>query len=428
MDTAVEVVVIGAGQAGLAVSYHLTKSRVRHVVLERRDVGESWRSQRWDSFCLNTPNWSNSLPGLEFDEESPEAFGHRNEVVTYFERYAHAFDLPVRRGTSVTHLERLPTGLYEARTESGTVRAKAVVLAAGSMSRPRIPEMAIRLPSDVLSISAGDYRNADALPPGSVVVVGSGQSGCQVAEDLLAAGLRVFLCASRVGRIPRVYRGRDILAWWSDMGFLDVRVEELEDPSVQFAAQPQVSGTNGGHTVSLQSLASDGVTLLGRAVDVRGSRIKLGDDLLDCVAFADEKSNSFKAAIDEWIEREGIESEPPSSDPGEPPLPDLGGSDHLDELELHDAGVGCVIWCIGFDADWRWVKVDVFDEHGRPRHQGGVTEAPGLYFIGHPWLSKRSSGILHGVTEDSARIVDHIQREVLLPEGKISRTARAMKR
>jgi putative flavoprotein involved in K+ transport len=413
MDVTTEVVVIGAGQAGLAVSYFLKESQVRHVVLERGTIGDSWRSQRWDSFCLNTPNWSNSLPGLEFDSEAPGAFGHRDELVAFLERYARTFDLPVEQRTPVTRLGRLSTGHYEAHTEKGALRVRAVVLATGSMSRPRVPEMAKGLASDIVSISAGEYRNADVLPPGSVLIVGSGQSGCQIAEDLLAAGREVFLCASRVGRIPRVYRGRDILDWWRDMGFLDVRVEELEDPSARFAAQPQVSGTNGGHTVSLQSLARDGATLLGRATRVQGGRVTLGGDLLECVTFADEKSRSFKAAIDDWIDRQAVSAEPPAVDPGEPPLPDLGGSDRLDELDLRDARVSCVIWCVGFDADWSWVKVDVFDEDGRPRHQGGITDSPGIYFVGHPWLSKRGSGILYGVSEDASRIVGHLRRHVL---------------
>lgn len=417
MDDAYEVVVIGAGQAGLAVSYLLAESRVRHVVLERGEIGDSWRSQRWDSFCLNTPNWANGLPGLEFDVEAPDAFGHRDEVVSYLQRYARTFDLPVRQQTAVTGLDRLPTGPYAVRTETSTFRATAVVLATGSMSRPRVPGIASGLPDDILSISAGEYRNADALPAGAVLVVGSGQSGCQIAEDLLAARRSVSLCASRVGRVPRTYRGRDIMSWWRDMGFMDTKLEELEDPAVQFAAQPQVSGTHGGHTVSLQSLVRDGATLLGRASEVRGDRITLGGDLLDCIAFGDEKSASFKAGIDEWIDSQGLDVEPPGEDPGEPPLPDLGGADGLAELDLRDAGVGCVIWCTGFDADWSWVHVDVFDEGGRPRHERGVTESRGLYFVGHPWLSKRSSGILWGVGDDAARIVQHIERDVLRPEA-----------
>jgi putative flavoprotein involved in K+ transport len=197
------------------------------------------------------------------------------------------------------------------------------------------------------------------------------------------------------------------------MGFLDMQVGALEDPAAVYAAQPQVSGTHGGHTVSLQSLARDGAILLGRVLGIEGYTLKLGADLMECIAFADEKSAAFKAAIDTFIDREGIQAEAPAPDPGEPPLPDLRGSSRWDELDLHRAGAACVIWCIGFDADWSWVRAGVFDEQGRPRHQAGVTDSHGLYFIGFPWLSKRKSGILYGVSEDAGRIVEHIQEHVL---------------
>ncbi|UCF98160.1 MAG: NAD(P)-binding domain-containing protein [Spirochaetaceae bacterium] len=413
MDDIMDVAVVGAGQAGLAVSYLLRRSGVQHVVLERGRIGESWRSQRWDSFYLNTLNWGNGLPGSEFHPGAADAFGSRDQLVSFFERYASSFDLPVRQHTAVTALERLSTGGYALHTEEETLRARAVVLATGGMSRPKVPSMARRLSSEIINLSAGTFRNAEALPNGAVVVVGSGQSGCQIAEELLAAGRRVYVCASRVGRVPRVYRGRDSMDWMRDMGFLEVRIEELKDPSMQYAAQPQVSGTNGGHTVSLQSLARDGATLLGRVLDVEGNILKLGSDLRECVVFADDKAKAFKADIDAFIDREGIQAKAPEPDPGEPALPDLKGSDRLETLDLRSTGVGSVIWCTGFDADWSWVKVDVFDERGRPRQRAGITESPGLYFVGLPWLAKRKSGILYGVSEDAVRIVEHIESHVL---------------
>lgn len=413
MDDIMDVVLVGAGQAGLAVSYLLKRSGVRHLVLERGRIGESWRSQRWDSFSLNTPNWGNGLPGLEFHPEAVDAFGSRDQLVSYFERYASSFDLPVRQHTTVTALERLSTGGYALQIEGETLRARAVVLAAGGMNRPRVPSMARRLSGEIIAMSAGSYRNAEALPDGAVVVVGSGQSGCQIAEELLALGRRVYVCASRVGRVPRVYRGRDTMAWMRDMGFFEVRVDELKDPSMQYAAQPQVSGTNGGHTVSLQSLARDGATLLGRVLDIDGNILKLGSDLRECIVFADDKSQAFKAAVDTFIDREGIQAKAPEPDPGEPALPGLKGSDRFETLDLQSAGVGSVIWCTGFDADWSWVKVDVFDARGRPRHRAGITESHGLYFCGLPWLTKRKSGILYGASEDAVRIVEHIERHVL---------------
>jgi putative flavoprotein involved in K+ transport len=352
------------------------------------------------------------LPGLEFVGKGPDAFEHRDELVSFFQRYVSLFELPVRNHTPVKSLERLSTGWFSIQVDGGTLGARAVVIASGGMSRPRVPEMGRKLPAGVLSLSAGDYRNPEALPEGAVVVVGSGQSGCQITEDLLAAGRSVYLCTSRVARIPRAYRGKDIFAWGRDMGFLEVRVEELEDPGAQFAAQPQVSGTHGGHTVSLQSLARDGATLLGRLVDVEDETLKLDRNLLESIAFADEKADGFRAAIDAFIERESLSAVPPEPDPGEPPLPDLNGSDELGFLDIRQAGVGCVIWCTGFDADWSWVKIDTFDEHGRPRHKDGITDWPGLYFAGLNWLSKRKSGILFGVPEDAGRIVEHISQNV----------------
>jgi len=409
MDETFDVVVVGAGQGGLATSYLLCESGIRHVVLERGEVGESWRSQRWDSFHLNTPNWANSLPGLEFSGEAPDLFAPRDELVSYFERFVSRFDLPVRNHTPVTSLTRSPTGDYAVQTDGATLSARAVVIASGGMSRPKVPGMARRLPSDIWSLAAGEYRNPEALPDGIIVVVGSGQSGCQIVEDLLEAGRPVYLCVSRVGRAPRSYRGKDIIGWMCETGYMDVRLEELEDPTIQFAPQPQVSGTHGGHTVSLQSLARDGAILLGRVTDVEGETLRLGDTLAECIAFADEKARELRQRIDEFIARANIDAPPAEPDLGEPPLPELDGSDRLDSLDLRDTGVSCVIWCTGYDADWSWVKIDVFDEQGRPRHRAGVTHWPGLYFAGLNWLSKRKSGILYGVQEDVERIVEHIE-------------------
>jgi putative flavoprotein involved in K+ transport len=404
-----DVIVIGAGQAGLAVSYLLTREHIQHMVLERGRIGESWRSQRWDSFHLNTPNWSNNLPGMEFAPDAPDAFGHRDQIISFLERYAGSFDAPVREDAEVVSLEKMSTGGFCLRVGDDTFETRAVVVASGSMSRTRMPAMARKLHGNITSLTAGTYKNAKNLPDGAVLIVGGAQSGCQIAEDLIAAGRRVYLCASRVGRIPRTYRGRDILAWWRDMGFWEVRVEELEDPAMQFAALPQVSGVDGGHTVSFQSLARDGVTLLGRLLDIEGYSLILKPDLMDCINFANKKSSAFKDAIDAFIQREGIIAPPPEHDPGEPALPDLSASDQLDRLDMLKTGISSVIWCTGFDASWEWLKAGTLDEQSRPQHRNGLSSLPGLYFIGFPWLSKRKSGTLYGIPEDASRIVDHIR-------------------
>jgi len=300
------------------------------------------------------------------------------------------------------------------RSGSDKFLARAVVVATGSMSQPKIPAMAKKLPGEIISLSAGTYKNAGSLPEGAVVVVGSGQSGCQIAEDLLEANRRVYVCASKVARAPRVYRGREILEWWRDIGILDVCTGDLEDPAMQYAAQPQVSGTHGGHTVSLQSLACKGAVLLGSVLDIEAWNLKLKGNLKECIDFADQKSAFFKSHIDDYIQRKGIRAIPAEPDPGEPDLPDLNGSDELDLLNLKEAKVSTIIWCTGFDADWSWIRIDMFDERGNPRHHEGIAESRGLYFIGFPWLSKRKSGILYGVTEDAARIAGHIESVVAI--------------
>jgi putative flavoprotein involved in K+ transport len=405
----VGVVVVGAGQAGLATSYLLTEADISHIVFERGLLGESWRSQRWDSFALNTPNWANVLPGPVLEASEPDAFAHRDELVAFFERYASSFAAPVRDQTAVTSVERQADGRFEVNTAAGSVDCASVVVCSGSMSAPNVPAVAGRVPEGIKSLSGGEYRNAQQLAPGAVVVVGSGQTGCQIVEDLLDAGREVYLCASRVGRIPRTYRGRDILAWWKDMGFLDVRVGDLEDPNAQYAAQPQVSGTRGGHTISLQSLARDGATLLGRVDSIDGTTLRLRATLAECVEFADQKCATFKAGIDKYIEDNGSDAPPAATDPYEPPMPDLKGSEALEALDLEQAGVCAVIWCTGFRGDFSWIRHDILNERGLPRHEQGCSDIPGLYFVGFPWLRKRKSGILHGIAEDARYVVDAIK-------------------
>lgn len=404
-----DVAVIGAGQAGLAASYFLRRTGIGHIVLERGRIGESWRSQRWDSFHLNTPNWCNSLPGVQFHPEDRYAFSHRDGLVSFFEEYVSRFDLPVETRSEVRGLDAAGPHDFRVELADKVIETRAVIIASGSMSSASLPAVSKDLPDGVLSLHTGEFRNAGELPEGAVLVVGSGQSGCQIAEDLLSNGREVYLCASKVGRVPRRYRGRDILDWWNEMGLLDVSVDDLEDPSIKFAAQPQVTGNDGGHSISLQSLGRDGAVLLGRLLGFRGGQAMIGDDLLDSVSFADGKAESFKAAIDKYVDANSIEAEEPEADPYEVPLPDLRGSDKLREIDLAERGIGTVIWCTGFGADWSWINIDVFEADGRPQHSQGKGAIPGLYFIGFPWLSKRKSGIIAGVAEDAERIVEDLK-------------------
>jgi putative flavoprotein involved in K+ transport len=409
MSNELDVVVVGAGQAGLTASYLLQQRKINHVVLERGKIGESWRSQRWDSFYLNTPNWINSLPGMELLPDDPDGFGSRDDLVAYFNRYASSFDLPVREHISVNSLDRDPVR-FRIGTNDGTYQSKAIILANGGMTEPKLPVIADDFPKDVLVVSAATYKNPSALPEGAVLVIGTGQSGCQIAEDLLGAGRRVYVCASKVARSPRIYRGKDTLYWMKEIGALDIKLEDLEDPAMQFAAQPQVSGTEGGHTVSLQSMARDGATLLGRAVGIEGDVLKIRTNLHECIDFADRESQKIKEGIDKYIQTHGIRAEPARPDPGEPELPDLHGSDQLEELDLMAADIHSAIFCTGFHGDWGWVNLDFLDERGSPVHEGGITPVTGLYCLGYPWLSKRKSGILCGVEEDAQHVVSHLNQ------------------
>lgn len=410
-----DAVVIGAGQAGLGASYYLTQRGLSHIVLERGRIGETWRRQRWDSFALNTPNWLNALPGAPYDGPAPDGFADAPSLADAFTAYAERFALPVGTGVEVLSVVAdadangflVGTQSYAGATSS--VSARNVVVAAGILHRPAIPAFASRLPATIAPLHAVDYRNPDALPPGAVVVVGSAQSGCQIAEDLSDAGRRVYLATGRSGRIPRRYRGRDIDEWLWDMGDFDVTPVALGDPAAMCVAQPQVSGVGRlGHTLSLQSLAADGVTLLGRLTDIDGQALMFDDSLADNIRFADDKSAAVKREIDAYIDGQEIDAPPAETDAADRPWTGAAEVVSPSRLDLRAARVSTLIWCTGFRAAFPWLHLPVLDADGRPLHRDGVSPVPGLYFLGFPWLRKRKSGIICGVAEDAAVIVDHI--------------------
>ncbi len=410
-----DAVVIGAGQAGLGASYYLTRHGLSHIVLERGRIGETWRRQRWDAFALNTPNWLNALPGAPYDGPAPDGFDDALSLADAFAAYAERFALPVGTGVEVTSV-RAEVGtdgfLVDTQSYAGarsTVAARNVVVAAGVQHRPRVPAFASKLPATVTQLHAASYRNAAALPPGAVVVVGSAQSGCQIAEDLSGAGRRVYLATGRSGRIPRRYRGRDIDEWLWDMGDFEVAPAALDDPSAMRVAQPQVSGVGRlGHTLSLQSLAAADVTLLGRLTDIDGHLLLFDNSLADNIRFADEKSAAVKRNVDAYIADAGIDAPPPGTDAADRPWRDLDGVQSPSRLDLLAARVSTLIWCTGFRADFPWLHLPVLDADGQPAHHDGASPVPGLYFLGFPWLRKRKSGIICGIAEDAAVIVDRV--------------------
>lgn len=416
-----DTVVVGAGQAGLGTSYFLQRDRRDHVVFERGRVGETWLSQRWDSFQLNTPNLGSTLPGLPYEGGEPDGFWRHDELVAYFQRYVEHWRLPVRTGVTVVSIERADTiGRFLVRTNSrdggtGVVLTRSVVVTSGIQQTPKFPPARSKIPANIMQLHTADYRNAGALPPGAVVVVGSAQSGVQIAEDLLTAGRKVYLCTGKVGRLPRRYRGRDIFNWNVHMKTWDTTLASLQDKSVSRATQAQISGVGRyGHTVSLQSLARQGVVILGRLLDVEGNSLVLSDEAPVHVRFADEFSQKRKNEIDEYLMRTGIPLPPLENDPADEPDPRAECASPLRQLDLHDAGIGAIIWATGFTANFSWIRLPVFDAEGAPIHERGVSPVPGVYFVGFPWLHTRKSGLIYGISEDAEYVVNAIAQHLAL--------------
>jgi putative flavoprotein involved in K+ transport len=412
-------IVIGAGQAGLGVSHFLKQRGFEHVVLERGRIGESWLSQRWDSFKLNTPNFMNCLPGLPYEGSEPDGFWSQEELVQYFRRYVNRFQLPVRTGVTVTSVERAEgeDDFIVKTRQNGqgeeSVRSRSVVIASGILQIPKFPSVRSRIPKSVTQLHTADYSNPNELPAGAVVVVGSGQSGCQIVEDLLSAGRRVYQCTSKVGRAPRRYRGREILEWWIDMKFIDVTFADLEDKAISKAAQPQISGLGRyGHSLSLQFLASKGAVILGRLLDVEDETIILGDDAAAHVHFADEFSQRLKDGIDSYLAQANIKPPPLEDDPADLPDPEAKCVSPLRRLNLRDANVSTIIWATGLTGDFSWIHLPVLDDDGQPIHQQGISPVPGLYFIGFPWLNSRKSGIIYGINEDANFIASAVAKQL----------------
>lgn len=414
----VDTIIVGAGQAGLGVSYYLKQEARSHIVLEQGRVGETWLSQRWDSFKLNTLNDMNTLPGMPYQGAEADGFWSAAELVDYFRQYISRFQLPVREGVAVSAVTPADKGdgfLVRAQNGAGQViyHAHSVVIACGSQRIPKIPAVASRLPASVTQLHACDYQSPAALPAGAVIVVGSGQSGCQISEDLLAAGRTVYLCTSKVGRAPRRYRGRDMLDWFREMDFLETRTDSLEDKSVTLAAQPQVSGLGRrGHTVSLQSMAAAGAVILGRLEGVEGETMLIGRQAAAHVQFADAFSQMLKDHVDAFLTESGTPLPPLEPDPADQPDLDAACASPLRRLDLRQADVGAVVWATGYMADFSWIQLPVLDADGAPVHERGISPVPGLYFIGFPWLSSRKSGIIYGIEQDAAHIARDIEHRL----------------
>lgn len=411
MVDVLDVVIIGAGWAGLGVSHGLWQANIPHLVLERGRIGETWRTQRWDSFHFNLPKVLTVLPGDRYDGTDPEGALTRDEFVAMLEAYVSRHGLPVHVEEPVYEVTASGDG-YVVRTPVRTVATRSVVVASGSLNRAKRPALGQGIAPAIRQIDASDYRSPAALEPGAVLVVGSGQSGGQIAKDLSDAGREVYLATGRVGRLPRRYRGRDLALWLTENGALDVRRSEFMLPSGIIPARPLQGAME---TLSLQGLSALGVILLGRMTGADGTRLTFSDDVAENIRFADEASAAVRARVDDYIARKSIAAPPAEDDPAEVVAPKLP-SPPITSLDLADRGINTLVWCTGFDGDFSWLKVPgALTSDGQPAHVNGFGTAGGLYFPGLDFAVTRKSGTILAAGEEADAIVADIRRRMDWP-------------
>ena len=416
----VDTLIVGGGQAGLAMSEHLGNAGVPHLVLEQARIAERWRSGRWDSLVANGPAWHDRFPTLAFDDLDPDAFAAKEQVAEYFEKFARQINAPIRCGVEVREVQRIPGHPgFRVETSDGVIEAANVVSATGPFQRPLIPPV-VPAETAITQIHSQDYRNPGQLPAGAVIVVGAGSSGTQIAEELLLAGKHVFLSVGPHDRPPRSYRGRDFCWWLGVLGKWDAPAPIAGTEHVTIA----VSGANGGHTVDFRRLAAQGMVLVGVTQGYLDGVLRFAPDLADNIARGDANYLSVLDEADAYAARNGLDlpSEPAARifDPDPECL-----TNPVRALDLAQAGVTAIIWATGFALDFSWLKVNAFDEKGRPRHQRGVSAEPGVYFLGLPWQSRRGSAFIWGVWHDARYLADHIatQRSYLAYHLSVQRKA-----
>ncbi len=407
-DAVHNLVIVGAGQGGLSVSYFLRKAGIDHVIFDRGEIGHSWSANRWDSFCLVTPNWTVNLPGKPYTGDDPDGFMLRDDFVQYMKKWAEWFGAPIVSGMNVRRITR-SADHFVLETSKGPMRSHNVVVATATYQHPKIPEVSSQLPDHIRQLHAENYKNCRQAADGAVMVVGSGQTGCQIVEDFIREGQTIYLCVARTGRLPRRYRGRDCLSWQDDMGLLDRIPDMLDSPGHRFLGDPHVTGRDGGRTVSLYDFHNRGAKLLGRLERVDGPVATFRNDLADNLTYADEFAAGFMEKVDAYVSETGLSAP-------EPTEAELWGGPELvtDEIEspssldLDVAQINTVIWATGFAFDFGWIEGLETDKYGYPVTDCGKTAMPGLYFSGLNWMTKRKSGILYGVEEDARVVADHI--------------------
>ena len=399
----VDTLIVGGGQAGLAMSGHLSQRGVPHLVLERDRIVEKWRTGRWDSLVANGPAWHDRFPDMTFDDIDPDSFAAKARIVAYFEAYADQINAPIRCGVEVMSAETMADGTgFRVETSHGLIGATNLVAATGPFQRPLIPAI-VPAETGILQVHSAGYRNPGQLPEGAVLVVGAGSSGAQIADELLRAGKRVYLSVGPHDRPPLRYRGRDFCWWLGVLGLWDARTREPGMEHVTIA----VSGAHGGHTVDFRRFAARGMTLLGRAGPVTNGVMQIAPDLARNIAGGDANYLSLLDAADAYVVKNRLDL------PEEPEARSFDAvpacvTDPILALNLAEAGITSIVWATGFALDFGWLKADTFDAKGTPLHERGVSRVPGLYFLGLAWLSRRASPFIFGVWHDADYLAAHI--------------------
>ena len=402
----IDTLIVGGGQAGLAMSEHLSKSGISHIVLERARIAERWRSERWDSLVANGPAWHDRFPTIEFSSVEPDEFPSKDQIADYFVEYANQIKAPVRCGVEVLAVRKITGELgFRVETSDGTYKAQNVVAATGPFQRPIIPPI-VPNDADVLQIHSNAYHNPEQLPDGAVLVVGAGSSGAQIADELMRSGRRVYLSVGPHDRPPRSYRGRDFVWWLGVLGKWDTADMEPGKEHVTIA----VSGAHGGFTVNYRRLAEAGMILVGMTESFDDGVIRFSPDLADNMAQGDANYLSVLDEADAFVARNGLElpDEPDARVLG--PVPECV-TNPIRELSLADDSITSIIWATGYALDFSWLQVDVFDEAGKPKHKRGVSDEQGIFFLGLPWQSRRGSAFIWGVWHDAKYLADQIGKQ-----------------